>query len=472
MDKILENIDLDNIINISDYIPHLTNIIYEDLENIIYNLENTKKYSINIIKSNKQNKTTNLLSNISNASKYGEVWMENIRELIIYMTKKVKKLNIIEDTKYYVIQVNDETKIKLLVLYLIFFHYDARSYKTKKLYTGIDFEFNQSKIALCQIAFFSKRKNKIIWVFNPTMLNSQNTLYLIKYYFISKHVIKLVHGSDSLDVPYLFHEMFAGNTEFIYSYIINVIDTRFYCEYSKTSIDFTDKKCSIYDALLYFGTITQEKYDELQSITSTMGPIQDVRWNVMNMSSYNFKYSVYDVLYLYNFYKDINKKAKQETPKLYNSYMYIAEITKFVFLEKYKITDILVYIKQKIDPINNYLIKIKNKNITLITVYNNIIKDMIVKSDKLTFHINHYFGINYFKTHLSMLFKFITYSILLDSYIIYKNKDSKYIDKFDMHDLFDRFKDIHQYKIRTLLKHFYTTSLARIQSFMREFSMS
>ena len=79
MDKILENIDQDNNSNIYDFIPHLTNIIYEDLENIIYNLENTKKYSINIIKSNKQNKTTNLLSNISNASKYSEVWMENIR---------------------------------------------------------------------------------------------------------------------------------------------------------------------------------------------------------------------------------------------------------------------------------------------------------------------------------------------------------------------------------------------------------
>src|SRR5690606_30561562 len=101
-------------------------------------------------------------------------------------------------------------KIKLMILYMLFYHYDARSTENKKLYSGVDFEFNERRIALCQIAFFPRRINKFIWIFDPNSLDTQKTEYLIKYLFTSDWIYKIVHGSDSLDIPYLFQEMFMN----------------------------------------------------------------------------------------------------------------------------------------------------------------------------------------------------------------------------------------------------------------------
>ena len=436
--------------------------IYDDVDNIIQSLEKKYDYSYKIVKGT----ISSLVSFLRSTTQYDTQWLHITRELIIFLCKKNTDIptKLEDGNTYNIIRVDSEHKIKLLTLYMIFFHYDARSARTRRTYTGVDFEFNQRKIALCQICFFSRRINKFVWVFDPNSLDSPQTKYLIDYMFTSKYIYKIGHGSDSLDIPYLFQELFMNNTTYIYSFITKVIDTRFLCEYQKNTVG-GDKKCSIYDALLYFGTIDKKKYDELQNISMTMGPVQDVSWNVYNMSTWNLKYAAYDTIYLRSFYIDILRRAKKDTPELLNSYQYISLITRFVFLEKWEVTELLTRIKATVDPINNYIIKGKDGNVTLITVYNNVTKDMKIHINKLILYVNNLLDINYFRSSLTLLFKMVVYSILSNNFSIYKNKEEKFRDKIKLDDVFDTLKLIHLGKLRRLIKAYYITAQRKISNY-------
>jgi len=441
--------------------------VYNDILNITDNLEKRYDYSYKIVKDS----IFTLISYLKSSPLYDATWLQITRELIIFLSRKYSKLVVpVNDDIYNIIQVDNDKKIQLMLLYMIFYHYDARSTKKKKLYAGVDFEFNEGRIALCQVAFFPHRVNKFVWVFDPNSLDTPKTQYLIKYLFTSQWIYKIVHGSDSLDIPYLFQELFMNNHTYIYSFVKRVIDTRFLCEYFKNTVKSGDKKCTIYDALLYFGTIDQQKYDELQHINKTMGPIQDVNWNVYNMSSFNLKYSVYDVLYLHSFYFDILHKAKTETPELYNSYMYIPLITRFIFLEKWNVTDLLSRIKSRVDPINNYIIKHEGENITLVTLFNSIVKNMVINTPSrgaLVINVNNLLEINYFRSPLMMLFKMITYSILTNNFTVYKNREDIYTEEISLDDVFDTLKFIHLEKLRKLVKAFYVTAEREINNFFK-----
>lgn len=434
--------------------------VYNDIPNLVRNLEERYDYSYQITKGS----ITSLISFLQSAVSYDATWLQITRELIIFLSRIYSKITITDNgSEYNIIQVNSDHLIKLMLLYIIFYNYDARSIKNKKLYTGVDFEFNQGrKIALCQVAFFPHRVNKFIWVFDPNSLDTQRTQYLIKYLFTSKWVHKILHGSDSLDVPYLFQELFMNNHTYIYSFVTNITDTRFLCEYFKNSINNIDKKCSIYDALLYFDTIDQQKYNELQNINKSMGPIQNQVWDVYNMNIYNLKYAAYDTLYLHRFYFDMLYRAKIKTPELYNSYQYIPLITRFIFLEKWDVSDLLNRIKSQVDPINNYLIKFDDKNITLTNIFTDVLKGLIIKSPDLTINVNDLLNINYFRSSLMLLFKMVIYSIITDNFIVYENKNKTYTEKISLEDIFDTLKFIHLDKLRKLIRRFYNASIKKI----------
>src|SRR4029078_12929930 len=155
----------------------------------------------------------------------------------------------------------------------------------------------------------------------------------------------------------------------------------FLCEYVRISKR-EEGKCSIYDAMKYFGTINEEKYSELIEINASMGPVQDVTWNINKLSSFHTKYAYYDVLYLIKFLKDIYKKILKETPEYTRSYYYIIEIIRLVILERKNITTILELSKKIVNPSNNYLIKHKTGNYTLINIYNQVIKNFTINDKK------------------------------------------------------------------------------------------
>ena len=104
-----------------------------------------------------------------------------------------------------------------------------------------------------------------------------------------------------------------------------------------------------------------------------MGPIQDVQWNLVKMSSFHLKYVLYDVLYLKAFIQSIFKNANETDSILYEHLKYISPINRFTCLEKFGISNILETIKNITDPVNNYIVVNGNKKMTLINIYNEII---------------------------------------------------------------------------------------------------
>lgn len=365
-------------------------------------------------------------------------------------------LSTVKEENYYILKVDDHSKIQLLILYSIYYHTSSSNFKRN--YVGLDFEFNEHKIALCQAAFYLPLKDntKFIFIFNPLDMSSSETELIIKYLFISKNIYKLVHGSDSLDIPYIFQELFMNNHEYIFNFVKRVIDIRFMCEYNKIISKEDDKKCSLYDALLHYNVIDQEKHDYLVDTNKSLLVITGVNWNVHDMSDNHLIYAYYDVFYLYKLYRKINKHNSR----------YVLLLTRFIYLEKWHISNMLVEIKKQVDPMNNYIIKSSNdENLTLINIFNLIMEDpqkiiITIKNEKIV--IDDLLGINYFKTPLILLFKLISYSILCDKYSVYKNKQDTFNEKLDLKYVFDTFKLIHLPALRRIVKSFYKFAYKKI----------
>lgn len=364
--------------------------------------------------------------------------------------------------KFCIIKVNTTEFIELFIAYACFFYLDS-IHSDKSLYIGFDFEFNQRKIALCQIGFFTLRKYKYIFIYDPILLTSQQQNLLVKIIYTSP-INRIMHGGDSLDIPYLYEDLFTHDRNKAFLFTKTMVDTRFLCEYFKFYTTEPNKKCSIYDALLFFKVITQKKYDDLNTINTSMGPIQDVNWNVKHMSSFHLKYAAYDVLFLKKFLFGIYKHAKEIDDNIYSQIKLIQYLTRFIYYEKYGISEILINSKLVIDHINNFIADNHNNKHTLITIYNNTIMQMKVKKHNLK--LSNLLGINFFKGNLTILFKKIVYSIILDKYTIYENKKTKYFKKIQLDDMYPVFEKLELFKIKSLVKHIINDNIGNIKKQM------
>ena len=98
---------------------------------------------------------------------------------------------------------------------------------------GLDFEFNKSdegkKIALFQINLESSSSLAKIYLFYPPDLNKKQMDILINL-LIDKNIRKILHGAESLDIPYLFKNIFVTD-ELKNKFCNNLFDTRYLCEY-------------------------------------------------------------------------------------------------------------------------------------------------------------------------------------------------------------------------------------------------
>jgi len=351
-------------------------------------------------------------------------------------------------------KVIDDFTLNLFLSYCIFYVIN-NAHSKKKNYIGLDFEFSEGKIALCQIGFFPKRKLKYIFVLNPTMLSEEQKDLFIKTVFIS-NIHKVVHGAESLDIPYIFNELFEGNKDYIMAFTNYMYDTRFLCEYTKIYSNKDDRKCSIYDALLYFNVITKSKFEELTKNNEIMGPVQDVQWILKKMSSFHLKYVLYDVLYLKGFIKQIFNNAEKNDSILFEHLQYISPINRFVCLDKFGLTNILETIKNITDPINNYIAVNGDKKITLITIYNQIIEKSIIPS--IDIEVKNLLLINNFKKGLTLLFKLVVFSIITNKYDVFINKKDKYKQKLDYFTYVSEINQLHQYKLAILLEKFHNNA--------------
>lgn len=242
---------------------------------------------------------------------------------------------------YYVLKVDTPEKIKWTSNF--FSNFISHAKKTQiKHYLGIDFEFNKvgkanRDVALMQINLESDDSNDgYVIVLYPPELPKPDLDILIKL-VTEPVIIKILHGAESLDIPYMFNQLLSNKIQ-VSGLCTNFYDTKFLCDYSHIS-EKKQGRCSIYYLLTENKVITQKKFDELENIEHATGPIYLINIDIHSMSHDVFRYSLYDVLYLPELIKkyivkgiEYNKIIPQITCAI-NKYKRNIEID-FINLEK------------------------------------------------------------------------------------------------------------------------------------------
>ena len=370
---------------------------------------------------------------------YNMTWYKSIKsksELIQifnknFSNKLIKNTNIILDSnkeikkskyprKFYTIKVDTADKIDLLANYLIFYHLLAQ-YKSDNLIMSIDFEFNSKIIALMQICFEWDHNKILIFVFYPPDLNKIQTNNLIKL-LVHDNIIKILHGAEALDIPYLFEELLK-EPELISNFLNKMIDTRFFCEYYNYINKFTERKCKIYFLLKDFKVITQKKIEQLEIVGKKMGNISDIIIDVQNMSDALLHYSLYDVLFLKDLYLTFPLQDE-----FYKSI--IPEFTKLAYLTNRNIIPKIKNLALKINQVNNYFTTINNKRKTLIALYK---EEYMKLSTNILILLGE--NVRFFKKIIILLLKYFIYQKFLTKNVFYINRDNIYKNQFDKSDI-------------------------------------
>jgi hypothetical protein len=271
--------------------------------------------------------------------------------------------------------------------------------KTSDKIIGIDFEFNRIKdkreIALCQINFEYNNKSDVFLFYPPNIDKN-----IFRKLLIADNIIKILHGSESLDLPYLYSNILNENDRD--KFCINLFDTRYMCEYYN-SVNNIDGKCKIYDLLLSLRVIDKKKYDELMKNDELIGNIWDVFIDVRNLSNEVAKYSAYDVIYLPDLYRAFftsNNNINDIYQKI------IPDISCVAFNLRYnnKLNDISETIsKYNLNRINFYDSQMNFNDIYI------LIFEWIKSNDNI---LNNLYNINYFKKIIEFFVKNIIYNKL------------------------------------------------------------
>lgn len=340
--------------------------------------------------------------------------------------------------------------------------YALESLYNDYFYLGVDFEYTNRKIQLAQLNFeHSVSLISIIMIVSPTELETNMTNNFINMIFCNTKIKKILHGSDSLDVPYIYTQLLQNDTQRILDFTKSLIDTRFLCEYYKLNRgDESDNKCSIYDqetnrsAVYYFNLITDSQQEKLAHVLETMPA--DIEWNIHRMPQAQILYAQYDVLFLkYFYYRIINYAIKNEKSKKQNTgeiifnqdavlYLYkniIVELTQFSYLESRDITHLKNMCKSEVDPINIFFIKNKNGTTSKLDDIFKKLSNGLVTNNPLVV-VDNLLKVNNLKASVTILIKRIIYGHVSYKCKIYKNKTSVWNERLDNNIIFDFFKKI------------------------------
>ena len=478
LDKIVQLINTNKVDKLRDTLYNKIDTIKELFDSYIKNHDELIKYRHGF--SSKRLK--NLVDDYDKNNKMHQISLirysilKCLRECVLVKVDSKKEFNNEkrDDTQYHLVVGKTDKEVKSFLLYtLVYYLESALRIKHEKgpnrlCFVGIDYEFTKQVISLMQLNFENMMSNRkttnYMFIINPGEFTKPQVKILIDTVMRNRNLFKIFHGADSLDVPYTFNELFSGEKNTILDFTDKFVDTRFLCEYLRNSIG-EEKKCTIYEALKYFDTISDSKLDFLNKTHDLMGPVQDEAWNVHKLSSFHTKYAFYDVIYLRKFLRDIYTRAKTNTKDGFKFYRYLNALGRFVLLERRDVTDITSEIKKEVDPINNYLIRYQHKNITLITIYNEVIKN--IKIPAIAFDIDNVMGVNYFKMHMTLVLKKMVYSIITNKYKVYKNKHEKIKHKIPIDDLFHKVAKYKLKKIMHLFKLIYLELKRKIDTLYR-----
>lgn len=309
-------------------------------------------------------------------------------------------------------------KNQQMINFMIMYFNNYIQLQTRKI-IGIDLEFNKvSKslrdVALIQLNLEIINKNEgIIFVLDPKILNNKE-IKVLKKLLTDPNIVKILHGGESLDIPYLLNQLLENDIDTIKKFLNNLYDTKYLCEYKHIEENQKKKKCSIYDLYKEFNVINNDIYNDLNNIENIIGPIYLIQINIKKLAPKVLEYAVYDVLYLVSLYNKIINISDYYK-------ILIPNITQHIFFYK-RINNI--YFKQINDIVinyNNYYIIINKENIKLIDYYYYIIYSL----DKKIYE--QLLNITYFKFFIEIIYKYIIYSYISNKYIIYKQKKNKSI---------------------------------------------
>jgi hypothetical protein len=303
---------------------------------------------------------------------------------------------IIENNKSYTIHLCDSIKnIKFMINWI-----ELYIKKRTKRIIGIDFEFNRvnnaREIALCQLNMEEDNNNPYIFIFYPPDIKTN----IFNRLLTSPDIIKILHGGESLDIPYLFSSILVTDKD-KYLFSKNLFDTKYMCEYYNAFNNHINYRCRIYDLLLQMNVINKTKYNELEENDRLMGNIWEINLKINRLSKRAVIYCLYDVLFL---------------PALFNSFpkndiymKLLPSIGNYNNISRYndKLNDNFMIVSKY----NNTNYKINKDSINYNEIYN--IVYVVLESEDIFMYL---FQLNYFKKFYEIIIKNILYAKLSNEY--------------------------------------------------------
>lgn len=291
------------------------------------------------------------------------------------------------------------------------------------IYIGIDFEFNKISrtdrdVSLMQINIEDNTNIGHIFVLDPRRLKNKNVLINL---LTSDKTIKVLHGSESLDIPYLFNK-FLITRDNINLFCKNFYDTKYLCDY-KNNIQShkTKTKCGIYDMLLNNNIISKNKFDELEKMSNKIGPLYNIHIEINKLLDKQyliFLYSLYDVIYLPELIKVfINKGA------IYKHI--IPEISSVVFKHKRNVDNNFIILEKLVEKYDNNIIIIDNNKVRLKELWE-ILFYYVSDDNNYIYYLK---DIDYFKKFFVTITKLLIYNNINDKQII-NSKNIKWIKQY------------------------------------------
>jgi hypothetical protein len=351
--------------------------------------------------------------------------MDNIKWNLILSGKKEFYPGLNSKT-YYILKVDNDVNIKHMTNIIKNFNLSSQNIKNKH-YLGIDYEFNKvsktdREVALMQINLENDSNDGYIFVLYPPELSKENNQILLDL-LTNKKIYKILHGSESLDIPYLFNQLLITK-ENIDNFCHGFYDTKYLCDYLHLELG-VKGKCSIYNLLADNKVITEKKILDLEKIEQKTGPIYLVEIKIHNMSDDILKYAFYDVIFLPELLKKFLSKSFVYTHIIPNISCLINNYKRNI--EK----DYLIL---------EEFIQSMNMNFLFDGYHIILLKDIWetyywIMNDK-----NKYFEklkeIHYFKRFFEIVTKFIVYNNIIKFFKVYKNKQDL-ADKINSEKYYD-----------------------------------
>jgi hypothetical protein len=204
----------------------------------------------------------------------------------------------------------------------------------------IDMEFNRDNknkthlLGLFQIMvicdhkkYFDPNYEKPIFIINPEKFNKKDKIMFSERILESKS-IKILHGSDSMDLPYVSKNW---GTSFL-NFLKYTIDTRFLCElYNNIQRRMGNndkiKSCSLIRSLCDFDVINKEECERLKEISSKIN--YNKIWDIENLTKLQTEYSAMDIFYLYDLFYILANKMKPIDPNKIDPVIIVSQFYRF-----------------------------------------------------------------------------------------------------------------------------------------------